>query len=159
MTTNKATEFINAFVSATIEVLKVQTQVEAKAGTLVPGSKTGAVAGDVSGVIGITAGTVNGTAVLTFPEQTFLKIISSMLGETYTKLEPEIVDGAGELTNMIFGQAKLVLNKKDYGVQMAIPSVVTGKNHMISGITKGAIVQIPFESNAGNFFLIIALGA
>lgn len=157
-TNNKATEFINAFISATIQVLSVQAQVEAKAGEFAPGSKTGIAHGDISGVIGITAGSVNGTAVLTFPEQTFLKIISSMLGETYTQLVPDIVDGAGELTNMIFGQAKLVLNQKDYGVQMAIPSVVTGRDHMISGITKGAILQVPFESVAGNFFLIIALG-
>lgn len=151
------TEFINPFLNATMHVLKVQATTEAKPGKVHVKKPNDQTVGDVSGVIGIVSDSFNGSVVISFPEQTFLKIMSSMLGEEYTKLDKEIIDGAGELTNMIFGQAKIVLNEKGYGIKTAIPSVVSGKNHTLSAQSKGPIVVVPFESTAGNFFVEICL--
>jgi chemotaxis protein CheX len=150
------TEFINPFLTATIHVLKVQAETDAKPGQIHV-KKSSDQCGDVSGIIGIISETFNGSVVISFPEATFLKVISKMLGEEYTKIDKDIIDGAGELTNMIFGQAKIVLNEKGYGIKTAIPSVVSGKNHTLSALTKGPIVVVPFESTAGNFFVEICL--
>jgi chemotaxis protein CheX len=60
-----------------------------------------------------------------------------MLGEEYTKIDQELVNGAGELTKMIFGQVKIVLNEKGYGIKTTIPSVISGKDHSLSALTKG----------------------
>lgn len=152
-------EFINPFLSAAIHVLKVQAQIDAKAGQVQIKKATDMIYGDVSGVIGIVSDSFHGSVVITFPEATFLKIVSSMLGETFTEISKDILDGAGELTNMIFGQAKIVLNDKGYGIQTAIPSVITGKNHSLSAQTKGPVVVVPFESQAGDFFVEICLNA
>ena len=80
-----------------------------------------------------------------------------MLGEEYQEISKDIIDGAGELTNMIFGQAKVTLNQKGYGIQTAIPSVISGKNHSLSALTKGPIVVIPFSTEAGPFFIEICV--
>ncbi len=69
------------------------------------------------------------------------------------------MDGAGEITNMIFGQAKIILNEKGYGIKTALPSVVTGKDHNLLSITKGPVVTVPFTSTAGNFFVEICISA
>lgn len=153
------TEFINPFLTATLHVLKVQANVEAKPGKIVlktPGDKYVA---DISGVIGVVSETYNGSIVISFPEDTFLKVMSGMLGETYTEINQEIMDGAGEVTNMIFGQAKIVLNEKGYGIKTALPSVVTGKKHSLSSSTSGPVVIIPFESAAGDFYVEVSLSA
>ena len=76
-----------------------------------------------------------------------------MLGEEYTKLDNEIVDGAGELTNMIFGQAKVELNQLGHGIKTAIPSVILGKDHSLSGMTKEPVVIVPFETEFGLFYV------
>lgn len=151
------TEFVNPFLTATVHVLKVQAQIDAQAGRVSVKKPTDKSSGDISGVIGIVSDTFDGSVVISFPEATFLKIMSNMLGETYTEINKDIVDGAGELTNMIFGQAKIVLNEKGYGIKTAIPSVISGKNHTLSAMTKGPIVVVPFESQAGNFFVEICL--
>ncbi len=151
------TEFINPFLTATIHVLKVQAETDAKPGPISVKKASDQHSGDVSGIIGIISETFNGSVVISFPEATFLKVISKMLGEEYTKIDKDIIDGAGELTNMIFGQAKIVLNEKGYGIKTAIPSVVSGKNHIMSAMTKGPKVVVPFESSAGNFFVEICL--
>ena len=58
---------------------------------------------------------------------------------------------------MIFGQAKVVLNENGYGIKTAIPSVVSGKDHTLSGLTKGPVVIVPFSTEFGPFFVEICL--
>lgn len=150
-------EFVNPFLAATLKVLEVQASTKALPGKPQLKEEGSSASGDISGVIGITSDKFNGSVVISFPEQTFLKIMSRMLGEEFTTLTKEIADGAGEFTNIIFGQAKITLNDKGYGIKMAIPSVITGKNHIIHGITKGPVVMIPFETDLGPFYIEISL--
>lgn len=151
-------EFVDPFLTATIHVLKVQAQVEASAGKPSLKKAGHCTSGDISGVIGVVSDTFNGSVVISFPQDTFLQIMSSMLGEVYTEINKDIIDGAGELTNIIFGQAKITLNEKGYGINTAIPSVVSGKNHILSAQTKGPVVVVPFESTAGSFVIEICMG-
>jgi chemotaxis protein CheX len=152
------TEFINPFLNATIHVLRVQAQIEATPGQIyMKKPRDAMMTGDISGVIGIVSDSFDGSVVISFPEATFLKVISNMLGEEYKKIDQEIVDGAGELTNMIFGQAKIVLNEKGCGIKTAIPTVVSGKDHTLSALTKGPVVVIPFTTLHGKFFVEIGL--
>lgn len=151
------TDFINPFLTATLRVLKVQAGIDAKAGKIYLKNERDHFVGDVSGVIGIVSESFNGSVVISFPEETFLNVMSDMLGEEFTELNKEILDGAGEITNMIFGQAKISLNEKGYGIKTAIPSVVSGKDHSLNALTKGPIVVVPFESSAGKFFVEICL--
>lgn len=149
--------FMNPFLAATLNVLKVQASVEATPGKPYLKQPGSVISGDISGVIGIVCESFDGTVVITFPEATFLKVMSGMLGEEITELNKDIVDGAGEITNMIFGQAKITLNDRGYGIKMALPSVITGKGHSLQAQTKGPTVVVPFTSEAGNFFVEICL--
>lgn len=149
--------FLNPFISATLNVLKIQAEISAGAGEVFR-KKTGEeMMGDVSGVIGIVSDTFNGSVSITFPETTFLKIMSSMLGEQYTELNHELLDGAGEISNMIFGHAKINLNERGYGIKMALPQVISGKNHRLTTLSKGHTVIVPFTSSAGDFFVEVFL--
>lgn len=153
-------DFVNPFLVATLHVLKVQASVNAEQGKIFlkdAKSTEGNFVGDVSGVIGIVSDSFTGSVVISFPETTFLKVMSGMLGEEFTEMSKDILDGAGEITNMIFGQAKIVLNEKGYGIRTAIPSVVAGKNHVLTPLTKGPTVVVPFKSSAGDFFIEICI--
>ena len=153
------TDFINPFLNATLNVLKVQASVDAKPGKVFVKTDAQKSVGDISGVIGLVSDSFSGSVNITFPEKVFLEIVSGMLGETYTEMSQDIIDAAGEITNMIFGQAKVILNEKGYGIKTAIPSVVSGKNHALETLTKGPIVVVPFESSKGSFFVEICLSA
>lgn len=150
-------EFINPFLTATLHVLKVQAGINAEAGKIALKKAEELLVGDVSGIIGIVCDAFNGSVIISFPEKTFLKVMSGMLGEEYTELNKEILDGAGEITNMIFGQAKIVLNEKGYGIKMALPSVVSGKGHSMTTLAKGKVLVIPFTSDGGDFFVEVCL--
>ncbi|MES2525592.1 MAG: chemotaxis protein CheX [Bdellovibrionota bacterium] len=151
------TDFINPFLDATVKVLEVQASLK-----FIPGKMTLKKAdephlGDVSGIIGIVSSVFNGSVIITFPEATFMNVMSGLLGEELKELTKEHIDGAGEITNMIFGQAKVVLNERGYGIKMALPSVISGKNHSTTSLTKGPVLVIPFSGNAGDFFVEVCL--
>lgn len=147
--------FINPFLAATLNVLKVQAQVMAEPGKVQVNKPENAVKADISGVIGVVSNSFNGSVTICFPEATFLKVMSKMLGEEYTTLSPDITDGAAELTNMIFGQAKIVLNQKNYGVQMALPQILVGKEHSFIPKKNEVSVMVPFQTDCGELYILI----
>jgi chemotaxis protein CheX len=149
--------FINPFIGATLNVLKVQAEIAAQTGKISLKKSGEPLKGDVSGIIGIVSEAFNGCVVISFPESTFLKIMSGMLGEELTEMNQELTDGAGEIVNIIFGQAKVVLNERGFGINMALPQVISGKGHSLSALSKGPIILVPFTSTAGDFFIEISL--
>lgn len=160
LATKKAIDvnFINPFLTGTIMALKIQASINATPGKIFKQEdKNAPFLGDISGVIGLVSEAFSGSVVISFPEKTFLNIISKMLGETYTEITKDIEDGAGELTNIIFGQAKVILNEKGYALKTAIPSVITGKNHKVMSLSSGPRVVVPFTSDAGDFCVEICV--
>jgi chemotaxis protein CheX len=151
--------FINPFLSATIKVLQTQTQTTAKPGQIYKKDSKEKFLGDISGVIGMVTDAFSGSVVISFPGETFLKIMSRMLQEECTVINKDIEDGAGELTNIIFGQAKVILNEQGFGIKTALPSVITGSDHSILNMSSGPRVVIPFSTDVGDFFIEICTSA
>lgn len=142
-------DFVNPFLNATMNVLSMMASVKP-----VPGKpflkKDNKAHGDISGVIGLT-GSSKGVVVITFSKEAALKIVSSMLGETYTELNSDISDAVGEITNMISGDARRELAEKGYNFEAGLPSIIKGPGHEIENITKGPTVAIPFDLEGAKF--------
>jgi chemotaxis protein CheX len=147
--------FINPFLGATLNVLKIQAQIIAQPGKLTVNNSENPVRSDISGVIAIVSENFKGSIALCFPESTFLKVMSKMLGEEQSSLTPEIADGAAELTNIIFGQAKVTLNERGYGIQMSLPQIMDKTMNALAPKTNEKSVIMPFKSEAGEFFVVI----
>ncbi|MEJ2554334.1 MAG: chemotaxis protein CheX [Gammaproteobacteria bacterium] len=145
-------EFINPFLESIINVLDTMANVKASAGK--PQRKEEDIArGDVTGVIGMASEQVNGSLAITFTSAAIFDIARRMLGEEVTEVDATVTDLVGEITNMVTGGAKRVLAEQGYDFDMAIPSVVAGKNHRISRKYKGTKIIIPFQIIAGKFFV------
>ena len=140
-----------------ITVLKIQASTEVRAGKPTLKSEAKNLVADISGVIGITSDSFSGSVVIAFPQKTFLAVMSRMIGEECTSLNKEIIDGVGELTNIIFGQAKITLNEKGYGIKTAIPSVISGQGHTVQNFGEGPVVMIPFNTDVGDFYVEICV--
>ena len=147
------TNLINPFLESTVHVLQTIAGISAEKGK--PFLKKDNIArGDVSGVIGL-AGDMNGIISVTFTEKCILHIGSGMFGEEMNELNDEIGDAVGEIANMISGQARQKLETQGTNLQAAIPSVVMGKDHTISHLTKQPIIALPFITAGGEFTIEI----
>lgn len=146
---------INPFIEATLHVLSSLAFTEARAGK--PYLKNDSLAqGDVSGIVGLT-GETSGTLSVSFSEQSILAIVSSMFGEPVNRIDEEVKDAVGEILNIVSGQARQKLEMKGRTLKGAIPTVITGKNHTISHITKHPIIAIPFDTDNGTFTIEVCL--
>lgn len=148
-------DFLNPFLTATIKVLSTQASTEAKPGRVFKKQPGENFDYEISGVIGVVSDVFAGSVVIGFPTETFLKIMGRLTGEDYREISQEIADGAAELTNIIFGQAKVTLNELGYGIKTALPSVVLGKSNAVFAALKGPRVVIPFATDVGPFFVEI----
>ncbi|MCK6571269.1 chemotaxis protein CheX [Myxococcota bacterium] len=145
-------DFINPFITSTVRVIATMASIQPQPGRprIKPDLRTYA---DVTGIIGLLGEGVEGTMAISFAEACILRVVSNMLGEEITDLNNEIEDAVGELTNMISGAARAELETKGYSFRMAIPSVITRRGHSIAVITRFPIVQIPFETDYGPFYV------
>ena len=148
-------ELVNPFITATKNVLETMAFI-----TVIPGKpylkKDSTATGDVSSIVGMT-GNMNGSFSISFEKKVILKIVSNMFGEEVTKLNDEVAEAAGEIANMVSGQARQELEVDGHVFDGSIPSVVTGENHELRHITEGPKIAVPFSEDlsGGKFTLEI----
>jgi chemotaxis protein CheX len=109
---------------------------------------------DISGVIGISGGLV-GSAALSFPESTALKVVSRFVQGKFTQVNPEVTDGIGELVNIVAGSALPGL--EGYACSISLPTVVTGKSHALRSPGQAPSMVVAFGSSFGPFALEVTL--
>lgn len=108
---------------------------------------------DVVGTIGMSSESWSGVLYLCFPKKGILRIINSILHESFNEISEEVRDGVGELTNMVYGSTKTALNKLGYQFTMAIPTVFAGDFVVTKG-SKGVTLVIPFHLDDQSEILI-----
>ncbi|MGZ3696770.1 MAG: chemotaxis protein CheX [Bdellovibrionota bacterium] len=151
-------QFVNPFIVATQNTIETQANTKLKAG--VPYVKNESLPSsriDIAGVITLMSNVFQGSIALCFPAKVFLNIYSSMTGEDHPEITQEIADAAGEILNIIFGQAKSELNKLGMKIEKAIPTVVRGNEIQVHHVTRAVAIVLPFETAAGLFHLEIGV--
>lgn len=142
---------IEAFSNGVISTLTTMTKLKPIAEAPITNSRSGPK-GAVAGMIGMVSGKIVGNLTISFEKEAALKIINSMTEESYTEINDEVLDAIGELTNIIYGSAKTVLNQFGYAFEMAIPTVIEGYNGLIN-IHNGKALILPFRTDNHRFFL------
>ncbi|MEW6411924.1 MAG: chemotaxis protein CheX [Candidatus Zixiibacteriota bacterium] len=109
---------------------------------------------DIIGVIGLS-GTVKGVVAVKFPVQTALKVVGRMVGAEFRTVDASIIDGVGELVNIVAGSAKTKI--EGHSITLSLPSVVRGS--ILNNVSSKSSVffEVPFETELGNFSLAITL--
>lgn len=148
--------FINPFIDGAIETLKVQCSFIAKAGKPFLKGPDLQSKIDIAAVIGLTSPNFKGSVAICFPQNVFLTIMEKMLGEKQTSITRELEDGASELLNIIFGQAKRVLNERGYQIEKAIPTIIRGQDLNVHHLTPKPTIVVPFSTDLGFFNIEIA---
>ena len=119
---------------------------------------------DYSSVMGINGkyenedlGSVDfqGSLVLSWPMETYLKTASKMLMEEYSEFNDEIQDLGMEIANITMGNAKKIVNPLGYKIEMSVPNCVVGKDHAVESDKGTVTIVIPLQSELGAFFMEI----
>lgn len=152
-------ELINPFLNATCNVLETMCRTKARAAKAYL-KQTQLTYGEVTGIIGMASSTFSGCMIVSFSQQCIVNIVAKMLMEpAKDKVDDEVVDAVGELTNMICGGAKAELARMNHKFNLATPTMVVGKGVEITYRSEAGTIVIPFETEYGNFVVEANLGS
>jgi chemotaxis protein CheX len=136
---------INPFVTSTVTVFRTMAGCELRCGKpYLVGEKKGAH--EISGVIGLS-GKALGTVVLSLGGPVALRVTEAMLHELPAKIDSDVVDAVGELTNMIAGSAKAQLEHLQ--MSLSLPNVIVGHDHQIAFPGDVTPIGVPFDCSWG----------
>jgi len=107
---------------------------------------------EITGVISLT-GNIVGSVILSMDTKTAQTAISNMLGDQVEN-EQEIVDGAGEITNMVVGMAKTELSNIGCDFEISVPVMILGRGSAIKHLSLegSSLTTIPFETEDKSVF-------
>lgn len=104
---------------------------------------------DVIGLIGMS-GTVQATVGLRFTEHSARAIIGQMVGCQFETVDEAVIDGVGELVNIVAGRAKVAVP----GVSISLPMVVRGDICHPTADPMMIQTEVCFTSGLGSFCLL-----
>jgi len=146
-------KYINPFLNASVNLFKDYLGFNVKPGSPYVLADPQDLS-EVSGIIGLAGETV-GAVVLSFSRDTAIAMVSKMESHNYPALTSEVIDGVGELINIIAGNAKKDLS--DFRIEISLPGVITGTTYRIHWPEGIPVVCIPFESEVGPFSVNVSL--
>lgn len=88
--------------------------------------------GKVTGMIGAN-GNCTGFMMVNFPERVATQAVSGLLQDEFSILNHQVIDGVGELTNIISGGIKSKLASTPWSISsITVPSVIVGSHYDIA---------------------------
>lgn len=116
--------------------------------------ESGASTYDVSAIIGMSGDCV-GSVVLSFEQESALRIVALFTGCEVTADSSDFTDAVGELVNMISGGAKAMFDGRKASI--STPSVVLGAKHVITSQKDMPVIVLPCVTDCGRFAIEIAI--
>jgi len=146
--------FINPFIAAVKNVFNTMVTTQITVGKPYVINASQEPVADVSAVIGLS-GDVVGCVVLSLPMQSAVNAASKFAGMELTPDNPDFADALGELANMVAGQAKS--NFTGFNVSISLPSVIIGREHVVSQSRAKPRLALPCESALGTFHVEVVM--
>lgn len=147
-------EFINPFLSSISNVLATMAMIEPKTGK--PAIQCDPLPpAEITGIIRMNSPQTSGVLAISFSQPLIHEVTKRMLGDDAETADETLKDLVGEITNMVCGNAKAVLDQKGYDFDMAIPQVVIGRDKNATFPVGCKVIVVPFSTEFGDFFVEI----
>ncbi|MFH0984857.1 MAG: chemotaxis protein CheX [Candidatus Omnitrophota bacterium] len=106
------------------------------------------------------AGSIEGSLVMIVSDRMACGLVSSMLGMEIEVVDLEVLDGVGEILNMIAGVTKRKGALAASGFEICIPSVISGEKQMcVATLKHTELTTIKVGSNKGSALFLLTLAA
>ena len=109
----------------------------------------------ISSLVGF-AGTYNGLVSLHMPSDLAIRATSCMLGMEVAEVNDDVNDAMGEIANMIAGSFKQHLSTSGMDIHISTPSVIRGKEYVITLGSNPAQIAVRFATDDDWFMVAVA---
>jgi chemotaxis protein CheX len=136
-------EMVEAIQSATHEVFTTMLNLSLAEGDPPSEKKPLRPGSGVVSLIGL-AGTWVGSGSLILTAEFACKIASQLLMAEYQEIDDDVLDAVAEVTNMIMGNVKTVLETRLGAMGLSIPTIIYGKNFQTRSAGSQEWTVVPF---------------
>lgn len=147
-------KFMDPFIDAANEVLKVELDVSVARGNLSM-QKSALTTDDVTVLLSLV-GEIQGVVLFGLSRDACIAIVSKMMNQKFEEFDHLAQSGIAELGNVITGQAMIKMSQAGYHVNISPPTLITGKGIQISTLDFSRII-IPLTSELGDITVHLAL--
>ena len=106
----------------------------------------------IEGKISLQSEFFEGAFIIGLSKKTYLTILEMVLAQKDKDITKENEDFAGEIVNMIYGQAKTVLNTNGHNFEKVLPTYEVNPPKLE---TRDPVVVVPLETDAGSIELLV----
>ena len=137
-------ELSDAIKAATHDVFSTMLGAELKPGEVYVEKQEAAPASGVVSLIGL-AGPWVGTGSLSCSASFACRIASQMLMTEYPSISEDVLDAVAEITNMIIGNVKTMLENRLGSMLLSTPTVIYGRNFQTRSARNQEWTVVPFD--------------
>jgi chemotaxis protein CheX len=145
--------YINAFICAVNETFTSMVKMFLVVGEPVL-KKNCTCSAEITGSVGLS-GNAQGFIALSYPGSVAIKIVSKLTGVEFTDIGPDVIDGIGKITNVVADNAKQHIS--NLLLSISLPTVIVGSEYKLFSISQVPVIVVPLKSDAGDFFMELAL--
>lgn len=146
---------IQSVKQCTSDVFGTMLGIEVEAGEVYESKGSPAPTEGVVSLIGM-AGPWMGTGSLSCKPQLACKISGALMMAEYAAVDEEVLDAIAEVTNMVMGNVKTILEEKVGAMGLSIPTVIFGRNFSTKN-AGGSWTVVPFNCCSEKFLVQVCL--
>ncbi|MDH5545830.1 MAG: chemotaxis protein CheX [Gammaproteobacteria bacterium] len=109
--------------------------------------------GDITGVITVGGNGVQGSLAVSLSQSLILELTKRMLFVQTDRIDETATDLAGEITNMVIGGAKSLVDDRGFRTDMSVPSMISGMRKSLQHHINAPITYIPVETEIGPLWI------
>ncbi|NIA14835.1 MAG: chemotaxis protein CheX [Nitrospiraceae bacterium] len=145
-------EYINPFIEAVYELFSTMLASKATRGEVGVVDASGSEGlYDIMGLIGLS-GYARGMVALSFPAETAVAIVNTLLGTDSSTMDDTVSDAIAEVVNIVAGAAKAKFRAEGRPpIDLSLPTVVRGSSFSVNYPSHSIWIEVPFNSNLGGF--------
>jgi chemotaxis protein CheX len=147
-------KFLNPFVDAATEVLKVECELVTERGDLTL-HKSAHTSDDITVLISMV-GQIQGVVMYSLSQETGLDMVSRVMGQKFTTFDNLAQSGVAELGNVISGRATVKFSQSGYTSNISPPTLILGQGVSISTLDFARVV-VPLSTESGILSVHLAL--
>ncbi|HIF50381.1 MAG TPA: chemotaxis protein CheX [Thiotrichaceae bacterium] len=147
-------ELINPFITSASNVITTMATMEIKQGEAL--QCTDLPPADITGILTMVSDRVEGVLAVSFTKPVIFELTKRLLGIEPTDIDEIVEDMVGDITNMVYGSAKTILDEEGYNFDMVIPDVIQEADIAIDFPRDSMIAAVTFETEAGEFHVLIS---
>jgi CheY-specific phosphatase CheX len=150
-------QIMTELISATSEVIKTLTgfaEIDIGKPFLYERSEKN-IETDITGLLEMRTVHFQGSIAISFPKDTFLKLVSGLTKKQETKINEKNISHAQVLMRLIYETAKDSLAKKNIDLSTASLQIVSGPKHKLTSYVGQLTMAVPVQTMVGQFYIAV----